>query len=532
MLFNSYSFIFLFLPVTLAGLFLVGRLSRSLAVAWLVLASLVFYGIWNPKFVLLLLFSIAFNYCIAKSIAYLQPHPRAAKFLVFAGVVSNLFLLGYYKYFNFFVEISLGFVGRGSTLAEIVLPLGISFYTFTQIAFLVDVSRGLVREQSFIRYVLFVTYFPHLIAGPVLHHAQMMPQFLSPRFCHVDVKNIALGMTIFVFGLTKKIFFADPFGEIANPVFDASSAGTPITFFAAWIGALAYALQLYFDFSGYSDMAIGLSLMMNIRLPLNFNSPYKAKNIIEFWRRWHITLSTFLRDYLYIPLGGGRRGPIRRYLNILITMLLGGLWHGAGLTFLIWGGLHGVFLVINHGWHWLGKVLNWNNGHWSSGKFGCFVTFVVVVFSWVFFRADDIDSALLITSTMLGLQGVSLPATLFPIIDGNWFHLDESIIQFNGVFPHGFFVQSNIEICGQIGVGLFWIWVLPNTHEIMWKYKTVCEDLSLTHKSDRPSSMSWARRYLAWRLSPIRGLFVGMIFFAIILALASDKPTQFLYYQF
>ena len=347
MLFNSFVFIFVFLPLTLAGFFLLGRFRPGLAAAWLTAASLVFYGWWNPLYVGLLVLSICFNYACGVAIARAtagNDKRRSQRMLIFA-VAANLGVLAYYKYANFFLASINPVSGTALSLGEIVLPLGISFFTFTQIAFLADAYYGKVREYSFVHYGLFVTYFPHLIAGPVLHHAEMMPQFAQPATYRFSFENAAVGITIFVIGLFKKVMLADEIGVYAKPVFDTAATGVELTALEAWCGALAYTLQLYFDFSGYSDMAIGLSRLFGVVLPLNFHSPYKAVNIIAFWRRWHMTLSRFLRDYLYIPLGGNRRGVARRYAALLITMVLGGLWHGAGWTFVLWGTLHGVYLV-------------------------------------------------------------------------------------------------------------------------------------------------------------------------------------------
>jgi len=407
MLFNSYSFIFLFLPLTLAGFFLVARFSHRTAALWLVLASIFFYGWWDPRYVPLLLTSIIFNYSIGYAINRARPDDKAtprAKLLLYLGVSGNLLLLGYYKYTDFFVSTSNALAGTDLPLLHIVLPLGISFFSFTQIAFLVDVYRGLAREYNPIHYTLFVTYFPHLIAGPVLHHKQMMPQFHRPETYRINIANVNVGLTIFTIGLFKKVILADQFALYANPVFNAAAAGASITTVEAWLGALAYSLQLYFDFSAYSDMAIGLSKLFNIDLPVNFNSPYKSRNIIEFWRRWHMTLSAFLRDYLYFPLGGNRHGAARRYFNLTATMVLGGLWHGANWTFVLWGALHGFYLVMNHGWQALSARLPWPRIPGGALIAGA-VTFVAVVIAWVLFRAADVDTAVRILRPMAGQGG-------------------------------------------------------------------------------------------------------------------------------
>jgi len=414
MLFNSYEFLFGFLPVCLAGFYLLARLGLLYScAAWLTLASLFFYGYWSPKYLLLLLASIVVNFQLGKAISRLRHEDRAgaAKRVLVIAVTANLATLGYFKYANFFLESLRQFAGIDIPLAGIVLPLGISFFTFTQIAFLVDTCQGKASEPRFVPYALFVTYFPHLIAGPVLHHAEMMPQFAEKSTYRFQVQNFALGTAFFLVGLFKKVVLADEVQPFVGPVFEANP-GYALTMIEAWGGALAYTLQLYFDFSGYSDMAIGLSKMFNVDLPLNFNSPYKAASIIDFWRRWHMTLSRFLRDYLYVGLGGNRKGPIRRYANLLITMLLGGLWHGAGWTFIVWGGVHGMLLVINHGWRnfrsrWLGHDLARSSA--AGRALAVLTTFICVVVAWVFFRATSFAAAIDVLRAMFGANGLVLP---------------------------------------------------------------------------------------------------------------------------
>ena len=350
MLFNSYIFIFCFLPVTLVIFFGLARFRQiEAAKIWLTISSLFFYAYWNIAYLPLMVISIVFNHQIGGWIASSKPKSSQAKTLLWIGIIVNLIVIAYYKYANFFLSSVQGFVRINFALPEIILPLAISFYTFTQIAYLVDAYRGETKEANYdlLSYSLFVTFFPQLVAGPILRHDELIPQFRQLRNFVFSHKNAARGATFFVLGLAKKVLIADTLSPWVATVFNNAEA---VTFIEAWVGALSYTFQLYFDFSGYSDMAIGLGLIFNIRLPINFDSPYKAVSIIDFWRRWHITLSNFLRDYLYITLGGSRRGQVRRYGNLLTTMLLGGLWHGAGWTFVIWGGLHGVYLCINHGW--------------------------------------------------------------------------------------------------------------------------------------------------------------------------------------
>src|SRR5262245_4714144 len=409
MLFNSYQFILGFLPVVIVIFFIVARVSHLLAAACLCAASLLFYGWWNPKFFALLVGSIAFNYIAGSAIGSARNAGKAfARLLLIVAVATNLVVLGYFKYANFFISTVGSITGEKFTLLDIVLPLGISFFTFTQISFLVDVYRGIAAGYNFIHYMLFVSYFPHLIAGPILHHQQIVPQFEIARTYAPHAGDIAMGLTMFTIGLAKKVLIADSLAGYATPLFSMANNGLELRLISAWSGALAYTFQLYFDFSGYSDMAIGLSLLFGVRLPVNFNSPYKAKNIAEFWRRWHITLASFLREYLYFPLGGNRRGPRRRYVNLMITMLLGGLWHGASWTFVLWGGLHGVYLIVNHAWHgWKMRV----GMPFTATRIGALTasmtTFVAVVIGWVFFRAQTLDAAMIFLRGMTGLAGFS-----------------------------------------------------------------------------------------------------------------------------
>jgi D-alanyl-lipoteichoic acid acyltransferase DltB (MBOAT superfamily) len=395
MLFNSYQFIFLFLPVALAGYFVAGRFGNRAPVIWLALASLVFYSVSNWQFVALLLASIAFNYLIGLLLISGRLRPAMRFAALTAGVAGDLAVLGYFKYAGFLAANLNAIFSTGLAL-NVLLPVGISFYTFTQIAFLVDAYRGNVARYALPHYALFVTYFPHLIAGPILHHRDMIPQFERAESKRPDPHLILCGLIIFAIGLFKKTCLADGIQPLVSLAFGPNAP----TFDQAWLGALAYTFQLYFDFSGYSDMAIGISLMFGIFLPLNFNSPYKATSIIDFWRRWHMTLSQFLRDYLYIPLGGNRHGPVLRYVNLMITMLLGGLWHGAAWTFVIWGALHGAYLCINHAWNRFGPAVA--PRYQRAANIAAFiVTFIAVVIAWVFFRADSLSTAIYVLGRMV-----------------------------------------------------------------------------------------------------------------------------------
>lgn len=410
MLFTSATFAFLYLPLVLLGFFVLGRSAPAAAALWLFGASLFFYGYWMPEFTLLLLGSIAGNFLVGQRIAAQRSH---AKLWLVAGITLNLGLLAYFKYANFFLDNLNAVLGLDWKIARVVLPIGISFYTFTQIAYLVDTWQGKVNEVRPVHYGLFVTYFPHLIAGPVLHHAQMMPQFANPAVYRFNGGHFSAGMAIFCIGLFKKVVLADGVAPYADAVFGPVDGGAHPSRAEAWIGALAYTLQLYFDFSGYSDMAIGLSWMFNIRLPFNFDSPYKALSISDFWRRWHISLSTFLRDYLYVPLGGNRKGAVRRYINLALTMVLGGLWHGASWSFVLWGTLHGLYLMVNHGFRAATGHLGWQAALDASRivrPMAWALTMLAVVVAWVFFRAETLPGAWRMLQAMAG----HVPATTDP----------------------------------------------------------------------------------------------------------------------
>lgn len=407
MVFSSAIFIYVFLPLTLLGFYFLSRRGGVVTGSlWLIAASLVFYAHWKPAHLSLLAASTLGNYMIGRR---MQLWPAQSRHLLVLGVAGNLALLGYYKYAFFLCSqvLALPLESCGGLSGD--LPLAISFFTFTQIAFLVDVSHRNVVTLSLQRYSLFVTFFPHLIAGPIVHYHGLAPQFEDDRRFRITAENLAIGGAIFTIGLFKKVVLADRFGAVASPIFAIADSTGPVSTPAAWIGAGAYTLQIYFDFSGYSDMAIGLARMFGIKFPENFNSPYKATSLIEFWRRWHMTLSQFLRDYLYIPLGGNRHGRWRRHLNLMITMLLGGLWHGANWTFLVWGGLHGLGLVLNNLWRRLYRPAT-PPGH--AYTLGCWlVTILFVMLCWVCFRASSLDTAIKIYSAMIGLNpdGGKLP---------------------------------------------------------------------------------------------------------------------------
>lgn len=405
MLFSSPEFVLIFLPASVATFFLLRATNRPQLAKWSLYAfSLYFYAYWDFRFVPLLIGSTLFNFAVGSALLRRFTAGHAQKSLLVAGVAANLSLLGFFKYTNFLVENVNDLTGVSVGLVSVVLPLGISFFTFQQIAFLVDAHRGQARVSSLLDYGVFVSFFPQLIAGPIVHHREMMPQFEKSGAQKPRVDNIGKGAFIFAIGFWKKVVVADTLA----PWVDQGFASAPnLNFMEAWVTALSYTFQIYFDFSGYADMAIGAALMFNIALPINFYSPYKAASIRDFWRRWHISLSNFLRDYLYIPLGGNA-GGVRVWHNLLATFLLGGLWHGAGWTFIVWGGLHGIGMIVHRIWERWAFPLPYVVG-WA-------LTFLFVVVTWVFFRADSIGDAMEILRAMAGLKGIVLPPQLEPLL--------------------------------------------------------------------------------------------------------------------
>jgi len=418
-LFNSYQFIAVFFPITLLGYYLFAG-AQQLRLAWLLLASIFFYAYWDIRFLPLLLGSILVNWLLSLSLG-----PGNRNWLIVCGVGFNLLLIGIFKYLDFFVGSLYHLTDKPFVPYNLILPLGISFFTFQQISYLVDRSRGQVKTYPLLDYALYVIFFPQLIAGPIVRHNEIIPQYkkspLRPDIYH----HIGAGLLLFALGLIKKTLLADRLAETASPLFDKAAIDTVLTMGESWVASISYSLQLYFDFSGYSDMAIGLALMMGFSLPINFNAPYRAASVQEFWRRWHMTLSRFLRDYLYIPLGGNRHGTTRLLLALLLTMLLGGLWHGAGWTFVVWGLLHGGALVINRVWAFKGLCMPWAAG-WM-------LTLLFLLFSWVVFRAENIATAWSIWQSMIGLHGIDLAA---PDSPNRWFALLAFILAVAGPTSH------------------------------------------------------------------------------------------------
>jgi D-alanyl-lipoteichoic acid acyltransferase DltB (MBOAT superfamily) len=452
MLFHSQPFILGFLPLCLAGFFLLGHLGGARwGLRWLVAASLAFYAWWNPPFVLLLAGSIGLNYGLGQRILVLAAAGdiRASKRWLILGVAADLLLLGWFKYADFMIHA----VAPNAPALHVFLPLAISFFTFQQIMFLVDSYRQERAATGLLPYAAFIAFFPHLIAGPIVRPKDIIPQLVAPGIALPLASSLVAGTTLFLLGLAKKLVLADTFGGFADVGFDAASHGATLTLFEAWYATLAYALQIYFDFSGYSDMAIGLARMLNVQFPINFDSPYQACSISEFWRRWHMTLSQFLRDYVYVPLGGKRRGEYRRMLNLMLTMLLGGLWHGAAWSFVLWGGLHGLYLVVHAQWRRLG----WG----MPPKLAQGLTLVAVLLAWVPFRAEGLSATGRILQGMAGLNGAALPQMLVGFAPPlGW------IATAVPVLPHlgDARTLSFPEVTACLALGWFSVLVLPNVH--------------------------------------------------------------------
>jgi D-alanyl-lipoteichoic acid acyltransferase DltB (MBOAT superfamily) len=438
MLFNSYEFVFLFLPATLAGFFLLGRTSRAWALGWLIVASLFFYAWWRPLNVLIIAPSILVNFALAHLLLRLrsdQARSRMARLVLAVGIVFNIAFLGYFKYVNFFSTVINDVAGTHFFLEQVILPLGISFITFQKIAFLIDIHARRIESFTLEDYCLFVLFFPQLIAGPIVHYREMMPQFHKAS-CRFDKENIAVGLTLFLMGLFKKVVLADGVAAHVSPIYDAVATGGDASLFPAWMAAIGFTLQMYFDFSGYTDMALGLARCFGVRLPPNFDSPLKASSIIDFWLRWHMTLTRFLTAYLYNPLVlwltrrrlaagksvlGGRDARIGgAYFHLLagptvLTMFVSGLWHGAGYVFILWGLLHGLYLSINHAWRIVGPRL-WADKA-SYNRFmrpvGLALTFPAVAISMILFRSPTVGAASELLQGMLGFNGITLPQQLF-----------------------------------------------------------------------------------------------------------------------
>ena len=514
MLFNSIEYLFVFLPLVLAVFFLLARKGASeLQIAWLIVASVVFYGSWNAAFVLLILTSIIVNFLVGRVMA--NAGTSATRQWLTLGVCFNLALLGYFKYAGFFVD-NLNALGNWLIpLPSITLPLAISFFTFQQIAYLVDVSRNQCREYRFRHYALFVLFFPQLIAGPIVHHREMMPQFEKLGTRTSIRTDLAVGITFITIGLFKKLVLADSLGLFADPVHTTAHAGQPIAFMDSWIATFAFSFQIYFDFSGYSDLAIGSARLFGIRLPENFRSPYKSTSIIEFWSRWHMTLSRFLREYLYISLGGNRQGRWRRYRNLMVTMLLGGLWHGAAWTYVVWGALHGAFLCVNHAWRALTRMLDIQSAldrAWFQTA-SLLLTFVTVSLALTVFRAADFASAVQIIGSGFNAATMNTPSVLGKTIQ-------ESTLGF--VFSAlGFHPRNFLAVYFLLACSASICWFLPSTQQFTFQFHPV---LTTIFPSDNQPA------FLRWRGSMAQACVLGFMLGLSLLSVLSVR--EFIYFQF
>ena len=505
MLFNSLEFIYVFLPLAVTLHFLAARWSESLAVAVTMVSSLVFYAWWKPPFVILPVLSIVANYWLARRI--LLADVKAARTIMLMGVAANLLVLGYFKYFEFLLSI---FEQRNPAAPDV--PLALSFTTFVQIAFLVELARDRTRI-GFARYAMFVSFFPHLIAGPIVRWSELGQQLADRLRYRVDWNNVALGLTIFCIGLAKKVMYADKLAPHVAGVFDAAAAGAQITAAAAWGASVAYSVQLYFDFSGYSDMAVGLGLLFNFRLPINFAAPFRATSIIDLWRRWHISLSRFLRDFVYVPMGGSECSRLRQAINLVATMLLGGLWHGANWTFIAWGGFHGVLLVINHLWRTLRGARRPNL---ASQTLGWLLTFGAFVVGMALFRSSDIQTAGRLLGAMAGFGGAPTGA---PILVGwDFWAIDNGYVSESFVrtwLGSYWTVVGTLLTAATLAIALF----VPDTVEVV------------DYREGEPRT-DWrrTRRFLIWRPSAVWAFAIVALYAVVFLNLTAF--TEFLYYQF
>ncbi len=510
MLFTTFVFMLVFLPITLMGWHVANKVvGVRYAIGFLVAASLFFYGWWNPRYLFLLVGSIAANYAFGRFVS----RPNSNRALLGIGIAFNLGLLAYFKYAEFFVLTASDLTTADWNFDQVILPLAISFFTFQQIAFLVDAHRGLTTETNIVRYTLFVCFVPQLIAGPIVHHREMLPQFMRLSGDGLTPRNIAIGLTVFVLGLGKKILIADSLGSFVDPMFVAIAQGIEPSLLEAWAGILSYSFQIYFDFSGYSDMAIGLGFMFGIRLPLNFDSPYKSTSVIDFWGRWHITLSRFLRQYLYFPLGGNRKGPTRRYVNLMIVMLLGGLWHGAGWSFVFWGGLHGTYLVVNHLWVGGGRGRVLPGAPFTSWM----LTFLAVTIAWTFFRADNLQAAWSLLLGMAGLNGVAIPEAL-PLISPEWTPpppIDRRGLQF--------LARNQVTL---LVLATFTALALPNVQQLFTEYRPTTEAVSQFRRTAISRLLMWTPS-AKWVIGT-----TAVALAALIQIFLRVEPVEFLYFQF
>ncbi len=508
MQFHSYIYIFIFLPITLCVYFFLNKYKLMLiSKVWLGLASLFFYGFLNIRFLPLLLFSIIINFVVGWYIA--QNRRDKIKIFFAAGIIFNVAFLGFFKYTNFLITTFNNIGGLNLNHVDIALPLGISFFTFQQIAFLVDTYRKQTKEYNLLNYILFISFFPQLLLGPIVLHKEFIPQINSIKTKILDYKNILAGVSLFILGLFKKIMIADTFSTWANYGFKNSQH---LEFLSAWITSLSYTFQLYFDFSGYTDMALGVALMFNIRLPDNFNRPYLSLNIQEFWRRWHITLSRFIKNYIYIPLGGNRKDSFNTSRNLIVVFLIGGIWHGAGWTFVFWGLLHGIAIVVHRSWKRLNITM--------PNLLAWFLTFNFVNICWVFFRAKNFENALNVLSGMIGLKGIVIPK----LLEGKLAFLSHYGIQFGPLN----ITDINLQI--KIDWFIFYcvLYLMITNFNKLKKIAPILSDRCEYFFMKELRGFFWC--YQQWWLLPI--LFIMILIGGLIFITGGKEISSFIYTQF
>ena len=521
-LFNSPIFLFVFLPATVAAYVVLRQLAGPRSVLGLLLvASIVFYGWWNLAYVPLLLGLAVFNFVVGRGLAACRQldRPGHVTLLLTFGVVVDLLVLGYFKYTDFLIDTANTLVRANFALQHILLPLGISYFTFQKIAYLVDSSRGDVIEHDFLEFCFFVMFFPQLLAGPITHHSEIFSQIKGPWAFAVKPSNFFVGLTIFSIGLFKKVVLADNFAPLVAPAFDAAAAGEQLHFFLAWQGAIAFKFQLYFDFSGYSEMALGAARLFGIQLPLNFNSPYRALNVVDFWRRWHMTLTRFLRDYVYIPLGGSRRGTPRLYLNLMITLGLSGLWHGAAWHFFFWGSLQGAGMVLNHAWRSVWRPLN----TWWSHTIARLVTFFALSLVLVMHRAPSMADCLQVYRGI-----VNLPATWRTVLGPLGGALEWLGVQFGGP-PVS---TEQLELIPWLIAWLAFMWFMPNTQQLLARWHPAFNYGVIERRRDPPlvERISKVPLFYEWRPNIGGAVFVGVLLALAILSLR--HISEFLYFKY
>lgn len=490
MLFNSYNF-FGFLLITLILFF--GLKNKNLSIYTLIFSSLFFYTCFNPKFLLFLIPAILINYFLGKLLIFFEKNVVLKKSIIIFAILINLAALLFFKYINFFFLNLNYFMTQPLQYLTIAAPIGISFFVFQKIAFLVNIYKGEIKNIQFKNFMLFATFFPPLIAGPLFHYTEFAPQSSDiEKFCKLNLNNIIIGVSIFSIGIFKKVILADACANIADPIFNTRIISESLSFEQAWLAALSYTFQIYFDFSGYSDMATGIARMFNIILPVNFNSPYQSHNIITFWRRWHMSLSRFFRDYIYIPMGG-KNNRFGKFFNLIFVMSLCGLWHGANYTFILWGMMHGVLLVINHVWRDLTKENIFMKNSKIFHYFSILITFMVVVTLWVVFRANDLTIASTIIKKMYQFD----------------YHYIISNFKFNLFSSHGILI-----FCLMITL------LFPSLSDTFKNYHPYL-DVNLGNKR---------QAYLTWSSSFYWAIFISILFTISLLNIS--KPSSFIYFNF